>query len=620
MLTASPGLAPFDPTLPLVIATDASQNGIGGVPLQNDQPILYVARALTPAEKRYAIIEKELLAVVFVLTRCHFYTYGRPVTVKTNHKPLLGLVQADAERLLLRIRHFVERLFPYTLTWEYLPGKENIFPDALSRLDFRVPVTVHEIQHAQQVHAANQTLHDSLLVGGPLFQDIYAAAAHGVQFQALLKCAAHGWQPKLIKRDARRHLIQPYWPIRHELRVLGQFLMWGDRVCVSRSLQARALTLLHQGHPGISFMHQRAKNIFYWPGMTADTHRFVASCDACTSVRPAPPREPLLQEPPAAYPGKRVAAEFFDLGNETYLVACDQFSNFPFYAKVSSPTASALIAALRTIFLQTGFPRVFLSDGGPAFRSASVQAFLKLGSCLHRVSSPRYAQSNGAAERVVQTIKALKQKVSTPDDLFLAVLQLQNTPRPDTELSPSAIFFGRTQRTPLFPQVRQTSSQWPQYRLALQRRQQLQARYYNQHACDRSPLTWYPGQRAQLRDPDVLPQIVEILGPAPQPRAYVVRLTSGTVTTRNQKYLFLLRRPDLPPAESSRPPSTQARSVTSPTATVCQRLAEARPFPLRATPRRLATVSEGPPWPPSGPAYRSLQRQQSAARAPGSPI
>ncbi len=543
MLLSSPGLAPFDPTIPLVVATDASQHGLGGVLLQNDRPVLYVARSLTPAESRYAIIEKELLAVVFVLTRCHFYTFGRPLVVRTDHKPLLGLVNSDVEKLSLRLRRLLEKLFPYSLRWEYVPGKDNHFPDALSRIGFKVPLTTSEVVEQDYSSTTDQVLFEQLQNGGPLFTAIHDAATHDAQFQALLKCASHGWPPKLVKRDARRYLLQPYWAIRHELRVVGSYILWGDRVCVPRTLQSRALTLLHQGHPGANFMQQRARNIFYWPGITADILRHVSQCEACAACRPLPPREPLLQEPPATYPGESVAADFFDLGSETYLVACDLFSNFPFYVKVASPSAAALVAAARTIFLQTGFPRTFLSDGGPAFRSDVFQTFLQLGACRHRVSSPRYAQSNGAAERVVQTIKTLKKKASTADELFLAVLHLQNTPRPDTGVSPAQLFFGRSQRSPVLPTARQFSSPWPMHNAALQRRQQQYALQYNRHAHARSSLDFHPGQRAYLRDPAVPAQIVQILGPAAQPRAYTVRLPSGVTTVRNQRFLFPFSRP-----------------------------------------------------------------------------
>jgi transposase InsO family protein len=414
-LLASPGLAPFDPALPLVVATDASNAGIGGVLLQNDRPVLFVARSLTPAETRYAIIEKELLAVLFVLTRCHFYTFGRPVIVRTDHKPLLGLVRADAEKLSTRIRRFVERLFPYALEWEYVPGKEHLFPDALSRIPIRTPLSALDQNEHDWFNVSDAALLAALNSGGPVFSAIARATEPDVQFKALLACAANGWPPKLIKRDARRHLLQPYWALRDELRVVGPYLMRGHRVCVPRACHAQALAVLHSGHPGIQLMQQRAQNLFYWPGITADIYRHVLHCDMCAANQSAPRREPLLREAPASFPGEIVAADFFEYQKSCYLAASDAFSNYLFCIEVPSPSSTALLKGLRTIFLQTGSPRVFASDGGPAFMAETVAQFLRQNNCRHRVSSPRYAQSNGAAERAVQTLKALRRRCPTPD-------------------------------------------------------------------------------------------------------------------------------------------------------------------------------------------------------------
>jgi transposase InsO family protein len=404
------------------VATDASHRGLGGVLLQNNQPVLYVARSLTPAESRYAIIEKELLAVNFLLSRCLFYTYGRPVVVQTDHKPLLGLVHADTDRLSVRLRRLVERLYLYDLQWEYIPGKTNVFPDALSRLTFHSPPLTNELAEANLFQASDDRLLDGLLRGGNIFPLIAQTGADDVQFRALRSCVRDGWPDKLVKRDVRRHVLQPYWAQRHEIRELGPFLLYGSRVCVPRALHANALQLLHRGHPGINFMLQRARNVFYWPGITADIFRHVAACPECASTRPSLPSEPLLPTPPATYPGELLAADFFDYNGECYLACADAFSNYLFYCRVTSPSATVLIRACQQIFQHTGYPRVFASDGGPAFRAESFRDFLKASNCEHRVSSPRYAQSNGAAERAVQTLKSLRKKCATPDDLFRAVL------------------------------------------------------------------------------------------------------------------------------------------------------------------------------------------------------
>jgi hypothetical protein len=132
LFARAPCLIPFDQRAPLSLAIDASATGLGAVLLQHGRPVMYVERSLTDVEKRYSTNEKELLAVVFALQRCHFYTYGREVTIFTDHRSLLGLVGADLDQMTPQLRRFTERLFPYALKWEYIRGKTNFIPDYLS--------------------------------------------------------------------------------------------------------------------------------------------------------------------------------------------------------------------------------------------------------------------------------------------------------------------------------------------------------------------------------------------------------------------------------------------------------------------------------------------------------
>lgn len=48
----------------------------------------YGSRSLTDTQKRYAQIEKDLLAIVYGCEKLKRYLYGKQVQVKSNHKPL----------------------------------------------------------------------------------------------------------------------------------------------------------------------------------------------------------------------------------------------------------------------------------------------------------------------------------------------------------------------------------------------------------------------------------------------------------------------------------------------------------------------------------------------------
>jgi hypothetical protein len=91
--------------------------------------------SLTPAQRNYAVIELEAIAVQWAIQKCRFFLLGAPLFhVKTDHKPLVGvfaknIVETDNPRLL-RVR---EKTSPYSFTVSWIQGKDNVIADALSR-------------------------------------------------------------------------------------------------------------------------------------------------------------------------------------------------------------------------------------------------------------------------------------------------------------------------------------------------------------------------------------------------------------------------------------------------------------------------------------------------------
>ena len=77
-ITQTPVLKYYNPTEPLVLQCDASENGLEAALMQGGQPIAYTSRALKETKKRYAQIEGALV-VVFGMVRFHQFTYGRTV-------------------------------------------------------------------------------------------------------------------------------------------------------------------------------------------------------------------------------------------------------------------------------------------------------------------------------------------------------------------------------------------------------------------------------------------------------------------------------------------------------------------------------------------------------------
>ena len=136
LLCKEPILQLPDCSKQFVLRTDASQDGIGAVLMQENNgqmfPVSYWSRALRTAEKNYSTVEKELLAVVEGVKRYYFYLYGEEFVIETDHLPLASLrTSKNANARLMRWALYLQQ-FQYSV--RYIKGKTNVGADCLSRL------------------------------------------------------------------------------------------------------------------------------------------------------------------------------------------------------------------------------------------------------------------------------------------------------------------------------------------------------------------------------------------------------------------------------------------------------------------------------------------------------
>lgn len=142
LLTTAPFLVHFDPNLPLILACDASEVGIGAVlahrlPDGLEHPIGYASRSLLPAERNYSQLEKEGLSCVFGVKKFHSYLYGHHFLLYTDHKPLLALLnehRSTSPQASARIRRWSLLLATYEYSLEFRDTNSHSNADALSRL------------------------------------------------------------------------------------------------------------------------------------------------------------------------------------------------------------------------------------------------------------------------------------------------------------------------------------------------------------------------------------------------------------------------------------------------------------------------------------------------------
>ena len=139
ILKSAPVLLPPDFDKCLKLAVDASDVGIGAVLLQEDNngidhPVCYFSKKFNKHQKNYSTIEKECLALILAIQQFEVYLTSSisPIVVFSDHNPLSFLHKLkNKNQRLLRWSLLLQE---FNLDIRHIKGKDNIIPDALSRV------------------------------------------------------------------------------------------------------------------------------------------------------------------------------------------------------------------------------------------------------------------------------------------------------------------------------------------------------------------------------------------------------------------------------------------------------------------------------------------------------
>lgn len=131
-------------------------------------------------------------------------------------------------------------------------------------------------------------------------------------------------------------------------------------------------------------------------------------------------------------PWQTLGVNLFTLKGHTYLLMVDYFSRYVEITLLSPTRSEDVVVHLKSMFSRHGICNYLRSDNGPQFAGSHFKSFAAEYGFEHITSRTGFPQSNGEAERAVQTVKHLLSKASDPYPALLAyrATPLQNSYSP----------------------------------------------------------------------------------------------------------------------------------------------------------------------------------------------
>lgn len=374
VLSKAPVLSQPDFQHSFMVATDASLVGLGAVLYQViDDITCYIAfesRSLAQHQKAYPTTLRELLAILFALSKFHNYLYGKRFTLFTDHRALTFLF--DHRNRSLYLAHWAATLFQYDFEIIHRPGIRMVLPDALSRIypdnlwSSHTPAAPELNALASEAPAPRASMSLDTLVRQRF--DKSSTPPNGASQEAFVS-AVH----------ARRHL----------------------------SANDLFVTIWKRG--------------YFWPQLYKQCANVVGSCQACLAFNVRRSGFHPMTPVTASLPFAHLALDTGDFnlvsadGSACFLVIVDICTKFCWLRAMPDATALTTARTLYKLCTDFGVPAIIQADNGAEFENAVVVAFNNLLGISYRPVTPYHPQGNGASEIYVGLAKKCVQKTAKGD-------------------------------------------------------------------------------------------------------------------------------------------------------------------------------------------------------------
>jgi RNase H-like domain found in reverse transcriptase/Reverse transcriptase (RNA-dependent DNA polymerase)/Integrase zinc binding domain len=393
-------IKPLVEGLPLKVACDASQTGIGAVLYQEKSDgekryICFASKSLNKGQANYSATKRELLAVVFALQRFRPWIVTRRFELLTDHRALMYMFNAD------KVNHMVEDwldvIMSYDFTVTHCPGVLNVLPDALSRM---YPDRMTNVSRPK------------VPIPPSYRKTVTVKALKGRKKGVKVPIDSLPPVPTGVKSQAIEEFLK------YPERELSSFIKERmDKTLVPESDREAILQSCHNatGHKGAEFMFKALwADGHFWPGMRRDCTLHAAGCLSCcrwnigkSGYHPMKGIIPDVHEP-----FHHIAMDLADMtdyqsvdGINYVLVIVDLFTKFMVFRPLKEKTMNAVAAELFEVGNFVGHFRVCQSDNGSEFKNSVIRDYNRLLGSEHRFVAAYNPEANGVAENAVKAMK-----------------------------------------------------------------------------------------------------------------------------------------------------------------------------------------------------------------------
>eukprot|EP00117_Sycon_ciliatum_P011053 scpid10434/ scgid12689/ Retrovirus-related Pol polyprotein from transposon 412; Protease; Reverse transcriptase; Endonuclease len=460
-LLSAPVLGYPDSSRAFILDTDASDYAIGAVLSQADDQgrevvIAYGSATLSKSRKNYTATNRECFAVVHFCESFRHYLLGSKFTLRTDHAALVWLASFKSPDGMLA--RWIERLSIFDYNIVHRPGTKHANADALSHL----PAVCVSVVTAQECAAGAAP---DMLSLQSADRDISAvlnwlSTTTPLRGDPALQTASPSllklWQQidRLVIKDGL--LVRRYDTTAEPIHQL----------IVPSAIRQDILTALHTdaiaAHLGITKTADKARQRYYWPGMTSDIEVFIRACPVCQARQgPVPKPAAPLRSQQSSFPLQRVAMDIMGplpataRQNRYILVIGDYFTKWVEAFAMPDMLASTVARYFVDGFVcRYGVPLALHTDQGPQFESRLMQTVCKLLDITKTRTTAYHPQSDGMIERFNRTLEKMLSACVTDHqewDLHLqrTMFAYRSCVHASTQHTPSRLMFGRELVLPL---------------------------------------------------------------------------------------------------------------------------------------------------------------------------